>query len=125
MEKKDMVCIVCPMSCKVTFDLDENGGITKVEGHTCPRGENYVRKELTNPTRMLTSTIKIEGAFYDRLPVITSSDIPKSKLFEVMKEINKTVVKAPIKAKDVLIADVCGLGVNIIASRSMQAVDGK
>jgi CxxC motif-containing protein len=74
---------------------------------------------------MLTSTIKIEGAFYDRLPVITSSDIPKSKLFDVMKEINNSTVKAPVKAKDVLIKDVCGLGVDIIASRSMQAVDNK
>lgn len=125
MSQKDMVCIVCPMSCKVSFDINPDGSITKVEGHSCPRGENYVRKEMTNPTRMLTSTIKIEGAFYDRLPVITSADIPKNKIFDVMKEINNTVVKAPVKLKDVLIENVCGLGVNIIASRSMKAVEDK
>lgn len=119
--EKEMVCIVCPMSChlRVGFN-DVDGSIESVTGNTCPRGDVYARKELTNPTRMLTSTVKIEGAQYERLPVITSSDIPKSMMRAVMEQLRHVVVKAPVNNKDVVIANVCGLNVDIIASRTMK-----
>lgn len=122
MRKEEMICIVCPVSCHLEITLDDDNNILKVEGNTCPRGDVYARKELTNPTRMLTSTVKISGAMYDRLPVITSGDIPKDSQFAVMKEIAKISVEAPIENKHILIKDVLGLGVDIIASRSMAKV---
>lgn len=118
---KEMICIVCPMSCHINVTMNENGEITQVTGNNCPRGDIYVRKELTNPTRMLTSTVRIIGGIYDRLPVITSSDIPKDKMFDVMAELNKVVVTAPVQVNQVIIKNVCNLGVDIIASRSMDA----
>ena len=72
---------------------------------------------------MLTSTVTIKGAIHNGLPVITSGDIPKSKIFDVMKEITEAEVCAPVKVNDVIIKDVCGLGVDIIASRSMEKVN--
>ncbi|MHC1734855.1 MAG: DUF1667 domain-containing protein [Erysipelotrichaceae bacterium] len=120
---KEMTCIVCPMSCMLHVDFDGEGHICAVSGNTCPRGDAYARKELTNPTRMLTSTVKILNAPYDRLPVIISSDIPKGKLFEVMEALRVVEVSAPVKCKDIIVKNICGLGVDILASRSMPQVD--
>jgi len=122
MKKHEMICIVCPMSCRLEIDMDDAGTIMNVTGNACNRGDTYARKELTNPTRMLTSTVKISGAIYDRLPVITSSDIPKGMMFEVMKALADIEVVAPVKMDDIIIKDVCGLGIDIIASRSMERI---
>ena len=123
MEKKEMVCIVCPVGChiEVTKDANSASGYV-VTGATCKRGEVYGVKELTNPTRMLTSTVKINGALVRRLPVRTSTDIPKEKIFDCMTEINKVEVTAPIKCGKVIIENILNTGVNIIASRSMDRV---
>ena len=125
MMKKEMVCIVCPMSCHIEVTIDDENQITQVQGNTCKRGEVYARSELTNPQRMLTSTVKLEKGLYKRLPVITSSPIPKDKLFDVMNEINQIEVCAPIKINDIIIQNVCGLNVNIIASRSVEQIHGE
>lgn len=123
MKKIEMTCIVCPISCNLEITLDDDDNIIEVTGHTCPRGDVYARKELTNPTRMLTSTVRIDGAMYDRLPVITSEDIPKGKMFDVMAEINKVTVQAPVANEQVIIANVCDTGVDIVASRSMGKIN--
>lgn len=125
MIKKEMPCIVCPMSCHIEVTFDDNNEIIEVKGNTCKRGENYARSEMTNPVRMLTSTVKLIGGLYKRLPVITSSNIPKDKLFDVMKEINKIEVCAPVKVGDIIITNVCGLNTDIIASRSVERINGE
>ena len=118
--KTEMSCIVCPMSCLITVKQDDvTGEILSVTGNTCKRGENYVRNELTHPMRQLTSTVAIKNGIYNRLPVILSAEIPKEKLFDVMEQIKKVRVTAPIEIGEVLIRDVCGLGVDVLASRSM------
>jgi CxxC motif-containing protein len=118
---KEMACIVCPLSCHLQVELDEAGNVIKVEGNTCPRGEKYARSEMTNPERMLTSTVKITGAIYPRLPIILTGVIPKGKMLDVMGEINQANVKAPVEMNQVILENVCGLGVNVIASRSMDS----
>jgi len=118
--QKELVCIVCPVGCNLKIDMDDNQAVCEVHGNTCPRGDAYARKELTNPTRMLTSTVKIEGAQYERLPVITSSDIPKPMMRAVMEQLRHVVVHAPVTNRDVIVANVCGLNVDIIASRTMK-----
>lgn len=118
--KTEMSCIVCPMSCLITVEQDEvTKEIVSVEGNTCKRGENYVRSELTCPMRQLTSTVAIDKGIYNRLPVILSAEVPKEKLFDVMEQIRRVKVMAPIEIGQVLIYDVCGLGVDVLASRSM------
>ena len=117
--KKVFTCIVCPRGCEVTANLDKEGNIFSIEGNSCPRGETYVKNELLNPMRQLTSTVIIEGGIYDRLPVILSDVIPKGKMMDVMEALNGVKVKAPVKRGDVIVKNVCGLNVDVVASRSM------
>jgi len=118
--KTEMSCIVCPMSCLITVEQDDQTKeILSITGNTCKRGEAYARNELTHPMRQLTSTVAIEKGIYNRLPVILSAEIPKEKIFDVMEQIRKVKVTAPVNVGDILIADVCGLGVDVLASRSM------
>lgn len=118
--KREMICIVCPIGCHLNVELSEQGEVLKVEGNTCPRGEKYAYKECTSPTRMLTSTVKIANGIHSVLPVISSTDIPKDRIMDVMKEINRVQCSAPVYVKDILIKNVCGLDVDIVASRSME-----
>ena len=118
--KTEMSCIVCPMSCMITVEQDDiTKEILSITGNTCKRGENYARNELTHPMRQLTSTVAIDNGLYNRLPVILSAEVPKDKIFDVMEQIRKVKANAPVKMGDVLISDVCGLGVDVLASRSM------
>ena len=113
MEHK-FICIVCPRGCHLT--IDENNNVT---GNSCPRGVPYAINEMTCPKRILTSTVKIVSNSINRLPVITSEEIEKSKLFDVMKEINKVEVKAPIKMHEVIIKNVLNTGVDIVSTREI------
>lgn len=122
---KEMACIVCPMSCRLQVTLNDNNEVESVTGNTCPRGEKYARNEMSNPMRMLTSTVKLEKGLYSRLPVILSGEIPKGNMFEVMKELESIIIYAPVKINDIIIENVCGLSVNVIASRSVKRDDGK
>lgn len=115
MEKRELTCIGCPMGCLVTVELD-NGEIKRLSGYTCPRGESYARKEVTDPTRIVTSTAKVTGGKKDRVPCKTARDIPKNKIMDIMTEINKINVKAPVHIGDILIENVAKTGVSIIAS---------
>ncbi|HHU27878.1 TPA: DUF1667 domain-containing protein [bacterium] len=112
---KEFICIVCPRGCKIR--VNEQG---EMEGYGCKRGITYVQNEMTNPKRMLTSTVKIKSKIVNRLPIITSSEINKDDIFRVMEEINKVKVEAPIYIHDVIIKNVLGLGVDIIATRTIR-----
>ncbi len=112
---KEMVCIVCPMGCHLEIDTKT----LEVTGNTCPRGEAYAKEELTAPKRVITSTVRIEGGIHKRLPVKTSTSIPKELNFKCMELLNNIVVKSPVKHGQVLIKDVLGTGADIIACRDM------
>lgn len=123
MEKREMICIVCPVGCHLEVIQDEkseSGYI--VTGAACKRGEVYGVKELSNPTRVLTSTVKIKGSLIPRIPVRTSSDIPKGEIFNCMELINQVELQAPVKVGQVVIENIRNTGVNIIASRSMDKI---
>ncbi len=121
METRELTCIGCPMGCLLTVTLD-GGEVKEVRGNTCAKGDIYARKEVVNPTRIVTSTIRIEGGDKERVSVKTANDIPKSKIFEVMKVIDAACAKAPVNIGDVLVEDVAGTGVNVIATRNIAAV---
>ena len=123
--KTEMICIVCPMSCHMEIEQAEDGTILSVIGNSCNRGDSYARKELTMPMRMLTTTVAIEGSLHRRLPVILTGEIPKEKQEEVMKEISKICVKAPVLYQQILKQDICDLGVAVMASRSMDCYENE
>ena len=120
MEKKELICIGCPMGCQLSVEM-EGGEVAAVSGNTCPRGDAYARKEVTNPTRIVTSTVIVVNGSRNRLPVKTLKDIPKSKIFEVMKEINKVRVTAPARVGDIVASNAAGTGVDIVATRNVDA----
>ena len=97
----------------------ENGEVVSVVGKTCKRGDAYARKEVTNPTRIVTSSVKVTGGVLPVVSVKTKEDIPKGKIKDCMKELRDVTVKAPVHIGDVLLADVAGTGVDIIATKEM------
>jgi CxxC motif-containing protein len=115
--KKSLICIVCPMGCHLSVDIDND---YKVEGNRCPRGIAYAKKELTNPTRTVTSTVKIKDAEHKRIPVKTDKEIPKDMIFDIMKVLDTIEVSAPIKIGEIIIEDVLGTNANIVATRSIK-----
>ena len=117
--EQEFICIMCPIGCAVTVKSDGSGNITQIIGNKCKKGETYVRDEFTNPMRVLTSTVAVEGAAISRLPVRTSNVIPKDKLSDCMNEIQKVKVNAPIKICDKIIKNILGLGVDVIATRDL------
>ncbi|MBW6457826.1 MAG: DUF1667 domain-containing protein [FCB group bacterium] len=115
---KDMICIVCPVGCKMTLEPEGKG--YRVSGHQCKRGEDYAVEEYTNPTRMLTTTVRICHPRYRRLPVHSSGPLPKGLLFRAMEVINAYSAKAPVTTGQVLIADILETGIDICSSRDME-----
>ena len=118
METKIMNCIMCPMGCEMTVTL-ENGKFAGVTGNSCPRGAKYAETEVTDPRRMLTTTVRIKGGLLPLLPVVSSDVLPKGKIAECAAFLRKVTVQAPVKAGEVIVADILGLGVDIVASRDM------
>lgn len=124
MSKKELTCIGCPLGCQVTVDWDDAGQkVVSVSGNSCIRGDIYARKEVTNPTRIVTSSVPISGGTMAMLSVKTKTDVPKAKIFAVMAEIHKTSVKAPKHIGDVIIKDVCGTGVDVVATRNVNSAE--
>ena len=114
---RELTCISCPLGCPLKVELDESGRVVSVTGNTCKRGEEYGKKEVTAPTRTVTSTVRVEGASVPVTSVRTQTDIPKEKIFACMEEIRKAVVKAPVHIGDVVIHNVAGTGVDVTATK--------
>ena len=119
MTEKKFICIMCPLGCEITIKTDDIGNITETIGSKCPKGDKYVQSEHTRPMRVLTSTVSIDGGKFSRLPVRTSDLIPKDKIADCMKEIQKVKVKAPVQNGNTIIKDLLGLGVKLIATRDL------
>ena len=111
---KELTCIVCPRGCRLKIDDDMN-----VFGNACPRGVKYAIQELTNPTRTVTSSIRVTNRPYTLVSVKTDQPIPKDKMFEVMEEINKLTVEAPTKIGDIVKKNILDLGADIIITKNI------
>lgn len=120
MEVRNLTCINCPMGCALTVEMDGNEVIS-VSGNTCKRGDTYGRKEVTNPTRIVTSTVRVKDGESDMVSVKTKQDIPKGKIFECVKALKDVEVQAPVHIGDVIVADVAGTGAAIVATKSVDA----
>ena len=119
MEKIELTCINCPMGCPLVVSM-ENGEVINVTGNTCKRGEIYGRKEVTDPTRIVTTTVRVNKGSAPRVSVKTKEDIPKGLIFECVRELKDVVVDAPVHIGDVILADVAGSGVDVIATKDVK-----
>ena len=111
---KEFICIECPKGCRLS--IDENLNVT---GNTCNRGKVYAINEVTCPKRIVTSTVVINSKIVSRMPVMTEHEIPKEKMFDIIKALDEVRLEVPVKCRDIVIENVCNTGVNIIATRSL------
>lgn len=119
MENKELVCVNCPMGCRITVSIEE-GKVLSVSGNNCSRGKEYAEQESIRPMRILTTTVKINGGIHRVLPVITDKAIPLDRTFDCMDVIRTITVNAPIQEGDIIVKDLLDTGANLIASRSME-----
>ena len=117
-EERHLTCINCPMGCPLTVTI-EDGKAVSVTGNTCKRGEHYGMKEVTNPTRIVTSSVRVKGGELRMVSCKTKEDIPKGKIFDILKAIEDIELQAPVKIGDVVLANVCDTGVDVIATKNV------
>lgn len=115
---KEMICILCPKGCHL--QIEKAGEGYTVKGNGCEKGAGYAIKELTAPTRVVTSTVCIEGAKIPRLPVKTDRDIPKEDIFRAMRLLDTIVLQAPVELGQIVVENVCGTGANFVATRTLR-----
>ena len=110
-----IICTLCPKGCHMTVD-EQNFTVT---GNECKRGIDFGISELQNPVRVITSTVKINGAIHRRLPVKTTAAIPKHLIHDAMRLLDSVELTAPVEIGQVVVEDICGTGVAFVANRSM------
>jgi CxxC motif-containing protein len=115
---KEYVCIICPNGCEITVEA-EGGRVTKVSGNLCPKGDAYVRKELSSPERGVTSTVAVNGGRLPLVSVKATRPVPKDMVFAVMDAVSEVVVAAPVKIGQVVLKDAAGTGADIVATRNV------
>ncbi len=113
---KELVCIVCPKGCRLHVDEENNFAVT---GNSCPRGAEYGHHEISNPTRVLTSPVKLAGGLYRRCPVKTDAAVPKGKLMDIMKLLNAVELKSPVKIGDIVLQNVADTGANVVVTKNL------
>ena len=120
MTRKYLTCIGCPMGCQLTVTMNGRD-VTEVSGNNCKRGAVYGAKEVTDPTRIVTTTVRVTGGEIGAVSVKTKEEIPKEKIFECIKALKDLEVKAPVHIGDVIFVDVAGTGTDIIATKTVDA----
>ena len=117
----ELTCIGCPLGCPLTVTMESNE-VLEVKGNTCPKGAIYAKKEVTNPTRIVTSTVRVTGGTCPMVNVKTASDIPKDKIFSCVEALKSVVLTAPVKIGDIVLENVAETDVNIVAARNVSAL---
>jgi CxxC motif-containing protein len=119
-QEKKLICIRCPRGCEIITSLDGYGSITEIQGNVCKLGQDYVKSELTDPKRVLTTTVRVRNGRHPLVPVWTAEPIPKDRVIELARELRKVTVEAPVVLEQIVLEDALGLGVSVIASGSVE-----
>ena len=112
----ELICIGCPKGCHLQVDEENN---YEVSGASCEKGAAYGKIELTDPRRVVTSTVRVKGASPARCSVKTNPAVPKGDIFAVMKALDAVELSSPVKIGDIVIANVCGTGADVVATRNI------
>lgn len=117
-----LTCIRCPKGCQVQVSQDADGSILSIRGFSCPRGREYAQKEVTDPTRVVTTSVFVRGAGpRSRVSVKTAGEVPKALVEDVAHAVQRTCPRAPVRIGDVVVGNVCGTGVDVVATRACPA----
>lgn len=118
--KKQIICTVCPMGCHITVEGTKES-VTSIKGYNCERGKEYGSQEFLHPVRILTTTLKVVGRD-ELLSVRSDSAIPKELMMDCMKVIHKkTVHTTSIRRHDIVIHNICGSGINMVATNTLDS----
>lgn len=117
-QNRELVCIRCPIGCMITVENNPDGTL-HITGNTCSRGAEYAEKELTNPTRIVTSTVRVRNGKQSVVSVKTKGDIPKEKIMECIEAIKSVELEAPVHIGDVALADAAGTGVDMVVTKDV------
>lgn len=124
METFEYLCISCPIGCQLEVDA-VGRDIIEVRGFTCKRGERFATQEHTNPTRMVSTTVRVRNGVWGRLPVKTSAPVHKHMVDAVAEATFQIVVRAPVRCGDVIASNVANTGADLVATRDMPYADRK
>lgn len=116
---REFTCIMCPQGCDITVEV-EGGKVLSVEGNRCPKGETYVTQEIVNPMRNIATSVLVDGGELPLASVRLSALIPKDRIFDVMDEIKKVKLEAPVTEGQVVIENVCGLNSDVIITKTVE-----
>jgi CxxC motif-containing protein len=124
MNKKELICIVCPNGCPLEAEIEEGDGVEvgEVTGSLCEKGPVWAQQELTNPVRTIASNVLVAGGDFDLVSVRTDAAIPLGKIMDVMADVKKIQIAAPVRIGDVLIKNPAGTSCNIIATRHVNVI---
>ena len=114
-----MICVGCPVGCDIKVTVRDKE-LLSVEGNTCPRAVQFARSEIANPVRVFATTVRVSGGRLPVCPVRSRGPVPKDRLFDISRETARLVVPAPVAIGQVILADACGSGVDIIATRDLE-----
>ncbi len=118
MKKVNLICIGCPLGCPLEAEMQDDQ-VLQVSGNTCKNGEKYARKELTNPTRIVTTTVQVIGGTLGAVSVKTASDIPKGKIWDCILTLRQVVLEAPVTIGTVVLSNVADTGVDVITTKNV------
>ncbi|HEC88069.1 MAG TPA: DUF1667 domain-containing protein [Thermoplasmata archaeon] len=121
MKKIRITCIVCPIGCKIVANK-KGDKIEIIEGNKCKRGEKYATDEILHPKRMVTTSVFVKNGEYPLVSVKTSQPVPKEKVMEIVKEMKRISLEAPVKCGDIIVKNVAGTDVDIIATRTVNSI---
>lgn len=114
------LCTGCPLGCSLEVDASEEG-VLEIRGATCKIGERYAKQEHTDPRRPVSTTVRLDDPDHPRLPVRAAAPVPKDLVAPLVSHLRDLVVHPPVARGDVIIADVLGTGIDVIATRSVAA----
>lgn len=113
------LCIGCPLGCRLEVDEDEPGHIIEIRGFSCKRGKEYAAQEHVDPRRIVTTTVAVSNGLWARLPVKSNVPVPKARVVDVCRALEKIEVQAPVQLGAVIVANILGTGADIVATRDM------
>jgi CxxC motif-containing protein len=120
-KRRDLVCISCPVGCRLEAVRMEDGGIT-VTGNQCPKGEDYAREEINAPKRIVTTTVALAAG---RVPVRTDLPLPVEKIDALLSELYALRLEPPVRRGDVIVDNFDNTGVQVIASLTVLQKNGR
>ena len=119
MSNQELICIICPNSCRMTVAMNKNGEVESVSGNKCKRGDTYVRDEVVNPVRVLSTIVRLKGGKTRMCPVKSNKPVPKELIVDMAQAVSQLIIEAPVEVGDVVVKNIMGTGADIVVTREL------